>query len=178
VRAVERCCLAVALLLLVTLPFCGRYTSIGLDFEADVDDERHAVYWRVRWPSDGALVFARIVERGPPGERAADAVDIGAALLREPQATGAGDCWQRHGFWWLSVDAREAAPPAIVAGCERAFVAGLPHWLWLLLFAAAGALLRRQRRRTSAGRKPIVGDDVLIGAAARSDARRSCVGDS
>jgi hypothetical protein len=162
-RALERLLLTATTALLLWWPFAYRYTSIGCEWELQVDDELHSVYWRVRWPSDGSVVLARI-EHEQRLDRMPEAFDLGATFLKPAQATGAVTFWQNLGFWWLSVDAREAPVPDLVKDAERAFVVGVPHACLLVGTGCAWWLLRSQRR-TIAGRKPTVGKPDSRGAA-------------
>lgn len=160
-RFAERTLLLLTLLLLGWWPFAYRYTSVGIDFEERIDDGIDAVYWRVRWPSDGSILLARIVhqtrsDQSDDPEREPDAFDFGGTLLKPSQPCDAETFWQNLGFWYLDIDAREDHIPDIVKDAERAWVVGVPH-SFLLAVCGGGFWLLRQRR-TRAGRKPIEGD--------------------
>ena len=180
-RRIERTLLVLSLLLLAWWPFAYRYTSVGFEFEQRVDDGISGTYWRIRWPSDGSIVLARIVHQTrltADDTRQPDAFDFGATFLKPARPCGNETFWEHLGFWCRSVDAREDNIPDIVKYAERAWVVGMPHAL-LLLLSASGWWLARNRRRTNAGRKPSVDDgstSVTI-AAKRAADRQSRAGD-
>jgi len=147
-RALERLLLMATAALLLWWPFAYRYTSIGCEWELAVDGGIDAVYWRLRWPSDGSVVLARIVHQEHT-DRTPEGFDLGATFCKPAQATGAETFWQNLGFWWLAVDARERAVPDLVKDAERAFVVGVPHALLLATTASAWWWLRRRRRRAA-----------------------------
>jgi hypothetical protein len=163
VRAIERTLLVLTLLLLAWWPLASYYTSIGVEFEQRSQNGGiTGSYWRMRWPSDGSVVFARI--------------DFGAAFLQPPRACGATTTAQQFGFWFLCADAREAAMLDLVKHADRVLLIGMPHWLLLLLTASTWHWLRRQRR-IRAGRKPIVGAACAAGNADRAAERQSLAGE-
>lgn len=150
-------------LLLAWWPFVYHYTSVGLDFEQRVDGGVDGIYWRVRWPSDGSIVLARIVHRTKDvGDtlQPVDAFDFGGTFLKPAQATDGETFFENLGFWCRSVDAREAKVPDAVKDAERAFLIGVPHVLLALLTGGLWWFLR-QRRRAKTGRKPMPGDGTL-----------------
>lgn len=143
-------------LLLAWWPFAYRYTSVGFDFEQRVDGGVDGVYWRLRWPSDGSIVLARIVHRTEDvGDTVlpADAFDLGGTFLKPAQATGGETFFENLGFWCRSIDAREDKVPDVVKDAEHALLIGVPHVLIVLLTGGSWWLLR-QRNGAKTGRKP------------------------
>lgn len=156
-RLIERTLCALFWLLLAWWPFSYHYSSFGFDFEQRIDGGIDGVYWRLRWPSDGSIVLARIVHqtRDAGGEqRTADAFDLGGQFLGPSQATGAETFFENLGFWCRTVDAREEKVPDVVKDAERAWMIGVPHVL-LVLLTGAGWWWLRQRRGARTGRKPV-----------------------
>jgi hypothetical protein len=130
-------------------PFTGRYTSFGCEWERHDGGVVHGEYWRLRWPSDGAIVVARLTESRPARTDDVAGFDVGGTFLQPPRPVGADGFWSAHGFWWVSTNAASGPMPAIVAGTERAAVVGIPHWLLTISLASAAACheWRRARRR-------------------------------
>ncbi len=135
-----------SLLLLAWWPFAHCYTSVGFEFEQRIENGIAGVYWRVRWPSDGSIIFARIERETEDASRVPDAFDFGAAFLKPAQACGGETFWQQLGFWLLSVDVREDRIPGMIKDADRAWVIGMPHGLLVLVCSSSWWLLRRQRR--------------------------------
>ncbi|MFT4514986.1 MAG: hypothetical protein ACI89X_001244 [Planctomycetota bacterium] len=71
---------------------------MGVEFEQRVDNGLDAVYWRVRWPSDGSVILARIVHQSMDAAREPDAFDFGATFLKPSQPCDAETFWQNLGF--------------------------------------------------------------------------------
>lgn len=142
---------ALAAAALAFWPFVGFYTSVGCEFEEPAGTMVRGTYWRVRWPGDGSVVLACIVEHRPAEAGGLQPFDLGGVFLRRAQPIAAEGWWQRHGFWWVRV--REDAPkvPPIVAGADRAMLAGVPHWLLtlVLLTGAAASVVQARRRAQS-----------------------------
>lgn len=134
-------------LALATLPAAWRYSSFGLDFERASGADTEGTYWRLRWPGDGsvALCWLREQRSGAPGP----AIDLGGRFLQRAVDPRPANGWQRLGFWWIDADAAIAPVPHIVAGAERAFLIGAPHWLLALALASATWLQHRRGTRTA-----------------------------
>lgn len=145
-RAIAIAALASAAAALLWWPFAYRYTSLGLDLEARDGDAVRCTFWRLRWPGDGSLLLAWLVEHRPTASGPVEPFDLGCALLQPPRELAPQGFWQRQGFWCVDVQAGEAAPP-IVAGAERAFAVGVPHWLLVVAAVAIAGLSCGRRKR-------------------------------
>ena len=128
-RWLQRFSTCVAITLLASWPFAHRYTSFGLDLETRDAGRVRCTYWRVRWPRDGSLVFAHIVEHREVGSGPVEPFDLGGRFLQRAVPVPTDGVWQEQGFWWIDVDAANGPVPPIVAGADRAWLVGVPHWL-------------------------------------------------
>ncbi len=136
-----------AIVAVLSWPFAYRYTSLGLDLERQQDGRIGCTFYRLRWPGDGSVALAWIVEHRELASGALEPFDLGARFLQPVPGLAANGFWQQHGFWWVCVDERAPAPP-IVAGADRALRIGIPHWL---VVAVSFALLLLTRRRVAGG---------------------------
>lgn len=135
----------VALALLACWPLAWRYSSFGIDLEHPAGDSVECVFYRLRWPGDGSVCVARVVEHRAPEGRPLEPWDLGGAFLRPAPDLHPATTWQRLGFWCFDIAAGEPAP-AIVAGADSAVIVGVPHWLLVVIALA----LCCRRRRTDA----------------------------
>jgi len=141
---------ALACAALASWPLAYHYTSFGLDLERLQDGRVCGTFYRWRWPGDGSLTLARLVEHREPGEHRLEPCDLGGSFWQPAPDLAAEGFWQRHGFWWVVVGPTSAAVPPIVAGADRALLVGVPHWLLVLATVAAAV---RLHVRAAAGRR-------------------------
>lgn len=150
-RRVARGVLVIALAALGWWPLACRYTSFGLDLECERDGRIDCTCCRLRWPGDGSVALAWIVEHRASDSGPLEPFDLGGAFLQPAPELHAAGFWQRHGFWWVDVAPGAGAAPPIVAGADRALLVGVPHWAVVALLLVAGASLQRRRDALHSG---------------------------
>ena len=154
----------VLVVLLLVWPLTYRYTSVGLDLESPHGQQVDQTFYRVRWPGNGSVLVGRIDEHRDATTRRVQRFDRGADIQRPAKPLPAHSTWNQLGFWWFHADAAAGDPPTEAAPhADRVWLAGVPHWLLVLLAAAAAvrSLLRRRRTRPSR-REPSPGDTEVV----------------
>lgn len=132
---------AAAAALLLWWPFAYRYTSFGLDCECAQGGGVEQTFWRLRWPGDGSVALAFLVEHRAADSGSLEPFDLGGSFLQAAAELRAEGFWQRHGFWWVRVNAATGPAPPIVAGADCALLVGVPHWLLVAVAALVAARL-------------------------------------
>ncbi len=147
-RWLRRALHATWIALLLTLPWTGLYTSVGVDVERVDAGVLHGTYYRLRWPGDGSIALARLDEERAAVDGEAPAVDLGAAFLQPAPELAPQTPWQQAGFWCVDADAKRGPVPAVVAGSTRAWLVGVPQWVLAVALAVPALLWQLAANRS------------------------------
>ena len=137
--------------LLALWPLSHRYTSLGLDLEQPENPTRvRCTFYRLRWPGDGSVCLARLVEHRAADAKALERFDLGGRFFKPPKETRPQTAWNRGGFWWITDPTTPAAAaPAMAPGASEAFLIGVPHGLLVALSLPMAIVATRRRIRAS-----------------------------
>jgi hypothetical protein len=140
----------VSAILLAVWPLSRRYTSLGLDLEQPDGRARiRCTFYRLRWPGDGSVCVARLVEHRAADAKPLERFDLGGRFFKPAKETRPATAWNRRGFWWITDPQTPAAAAAGMApGASEVVLAGIPHWLLVVSLTALAFAVSRKRPRT------------------------------
>src|SRR5438477_8600676 len=89
--------------LLALWPLSHRYTSLGLDLEhAESPTRVRCTFYRLRWPGDGSVCLARLVEHRAADAKPLEPLDLGGRFFKSAKGTRPQSAWNRRRFWWIA----------------------------------------------------------------------------
>ena len=123
--------------LLAMWPVSHRYTSLGIDLESPAADGRvRCTFYRLRWPGDGSVCLARLVESRAATAKPLERFDLGGRFFKPAKAVCPANGWNRAGFWYVTRPGTpQAAADGMAPGASEVFLMGAPHWLAVVISA-------------------------------------------